>query len=85
MATDYNALAAELVDDELGASGVSKMPDAIHEWCVGQVAKRLGEIDRLSNGVVQYGPDGETSFMSGDPLKPVQSTLNRYKKIGAIG
>lgn len=83
--TDYTPVATQLIDDELGRSGVSKMPTEIHEWCVSQVVKRLGEIESLSNGVVQYGMDGETSFISSDPLKPVLSTIKRYKGIGAVG
>lgn len=82
--TDHTVVATQLVDDDLGQSGVAKMPDEIHEWCVEQVMKRLGEIDKLSNGIVQYGgPDSETSFLPSDPLTPVRKTLDRYKGIGA--
>ena len=85
MATDYTTVATQLIENELGHSGASSMPTELYDWTIAQVAKRLGEIDKLANGVVQYGPDGETSFLSSDPLKPVRTVLNRFKGLGAVG
>lgn len=83
--TDTTTVATQLINDELGSTGVRKIPSSVMAWCVSQVAKRITEIEALSNGIVQYGPDGESSFLPGDPLAPVMKTLNRYKGIGGVG
>lgn len=78
------AAASTLVDAYLG-TGKTRCPDELLNLSIRLVTRRLWDIYKSSNGVVQWGPDGESSFLPADMLKPVTPILARFRGLGAVG
>lgn len=78
-------VATALVDDKLSDAGRDRIPQPVYEVAVKLVIRRLFEIQRSSKGVVQYGADGEVTFLPADALKPALPMLAPYAGLGAVG
>jgi hypothetical protein len=55
------------------------------DWATVQTVGELWKRATSNGALVQYGPDGQQSFLSSDVLAPVRPQLKRYKRLGAVG
>lgn len=78
-------VAEVMVDEYLGSVGQSRCPEEVRDLSVMLVVRRLWDVRQAQNGLVQYGPDGETSVIPADVMKPAMPMLRRYRGFGAVG
>lgn len=79
------AFAQVLVDDYIARSCGRRVPTAIRDDAVVEVCARKWERMKNPNGTIQFGPDGQVSYLSNDPLRSVRPQLDAYRGLGAVG
>ena len=82
---DFFVASQVIIDDYLGVNGVFRCPEETYDLALLFVVRRVWDIHKSKNGMIQYGPDGEISTLPADVMKPAEPLLRRYKSLGAVG
>lgn len=76
--------AISMVDGYLGITGLRRCPDAQVDHAVLQLTSELWARRNAPAGGAHWGPDGQTAYLSRDPMASVYPLLRQYKGLGAV-